>query len=230
MNEPHVFDQQGKERDWVWLEENFGAVSLERTEVPAGVTHVYRVVKLQDAEGPAVQIVNVTDADGQPLDGVQVVRSWPDAPPLPAWPSPTSMWRNQGVYGGTDGQGNIGFGMGRGDYYFPPGGGASALWVASEAGPADLMTGLGMLGGTNHRRVDVYYQLQPVDAPAPEPPQSVTPPQPEPEPEPPAEDQKPPAPKPESAPHSPPPASDEWWQELSDKLDRIIELLERRLE
>jgi hypothetical protein len=99
--------------------------------------------------------------------------------------------------------------------------------VADEAGPADLVSGLGMLGGTNHRRLDIFYQLQAVEAPAPpDDPQPVTPPDPAPTP---PDPQPVTPPDPEPVP-GPPPDSAEWWQELSDKLDRIIELLERRLE
>ncbi len=169
MENPKIFDQQGQERDWNWLISNFGAINLERAEVGEG--SVYRIVKLQDAEGPAVQVANVTDQGGQPLDGVRVVRYWPDAPPLPAWPPPTSMWHDQGVYGETNVNGDIGFGMGHGDYYFPPNGGASALWVADAKGPSDFISGLGMLGGTNHRHLDVYFQFLPAEPPPPEPPE-----------------------------------------------------------
>ena len=71
MEEPQVFDQQGKKRTWAWLTTNFGAISLERTQVPEGQTHAYRIVKLQDAQGPAVQIVNVVDQEWQPHRGHQ---------------------------------------------------------------------------------------------------------------------------------------------------------------
>lgn len=198
MELPKVFDQQGEEQDWSWLVENFGAIAIERAEVTEGVTQVYRAVKLQDAEGPAVQVVNVVDQDGIPIGDLRVVRHWPDAPPLPAWPPPTSRWQDQGVFGATNEEGNIGYGMGHGDYYFAPDGGASAVWVASEAGPSDLIHGLGMLGGTNHRHLDVYYQLENVEETPPPPP-------------------------------PPPELPDERWQAFFEKLDRIIEMLEKKV-
>ena len=180
MNDPKVYDQQGQEQDWAWLVANFGAISLERATVPAGVAQVYRIVKLQDFEGPATELVNVVNQTGKPIDGLTVVRYWPDAPTLPDWPPPTSKWRDRGVYGPTNANGDIGFGMGHGDYYFPPKGGASAVWVASQNGPSDFVGGLGMLGGTNHRHLDVYYQLTDVAEPPSPPPAPPTPPPPTP--------------------------------------------------
>jgi hypothetical protein len=214
MDRPKIYDQQGQERDWTWLIANFGAVKLERAEVAAGVDQVYRIVMIKDAEGPAVTVVNVTDPDGKPLENVRVVRYWPDAPSLPGWPPPASRWRDRGVYGGTNINGDIGFGMGRGDYFFPPSGGASALWVSDERGPSDFIEGLGMLGGTNHRHLNIYFQLQGVEAEPPEPPEPPAPPEPPTPPEPPA----PPTP--------PAPEEQENWDKLFERVDRIIELLE----
>ena len=106
-------------------------------------------------------------------------------------------WRDRGVYGGTNINGDIGFGMGRGDYFFPPNSGASSLWISDERGPSDFIEGLGMLGGTNHRHLNVYFQLQDVEAEPPSPP-----------PEPPAPEEK------------------ENWDKLFERIDRIIDLLE----
>lgn len=199
MDRPIVFDQEGQERDWDWLITHFGDVNIERAEVAEGVTQVYRVVKLQDVEGPAVQVVHVVDQSGSPLEGVDVARYWPDAPTLPDWPPPTSKWRDRGVFGQTNTEGDIGYGMGYGDYYSLPDDGLSAIWVAAtegQAAPSDLVSGLGMLGDTNHRHLNVSFQLQGVE---------VTPPPPEP---------------------PLPPLLDEQWREVFEKLDRIIALLE----
>lgn len=204
---PLIYDRQGQQRDWDWLVANFGPLSLERAEVPEEEGLVFRIVKLQGAEGPAVQVVNVADRDGIPLRDVAVVRYWPDAPELPSWSPPASTWRDRGVYGGTNQNGDIGFGMGHGDYYHPPDSGASAVWVAAENGPSDLLDGLGMLGGTNHRHLEVYYQLQKSVDPSLPPPPSPLPPPP------------PPSPPP------PPPVGD--WDALFERLDRIADVLER---
>lgn len=170
VERPRIRDQQGREQEWDWLIANFGAISLERAKVSEGVNQVYRIVRLQDSEGPAVQMVSARDQSGNPIEGITVVRHWADAPQLPKWPAPASMWRERGVYGATNMNGEIGFGMGRGDYYFAPSGGASAVWIADQAGPSDLICGLGMLGATNHRHLDIVYQLEEVDMPSPPPP------------------------------------------------------------
>lgn len=206
MSQPKIYDQQGQERDWHWLASTFGEVQLERAEAADGTGPVYRVVRLQDAEGPATQIVEVVDQAGNSLEGVKIVRHWPDAPPLPEWPAPISRWRERGVYGPTGGNGDIGFGMGHGDYYILPQSGASAVWIADEAGPSDFVGGLGMLGGTVHRHLDVYYQLQEGDVPPPPPPPPPSPPPP------------------------PPPPPEDKWEMVMEKLDRIIALLESHLE
>ena len=211
MGVPKVYDRQGQEQDWDWLIAEFGAIDLAPAEAPAGAGQVYRIVELREVVGPAVEVVHVEDEDGTPLEGIRVVRHWPDAPLLPEWSPPTSRWRDRGVFGSTNANGDIGFGMGHGDYYFPPKGGASAVWVADESGASDFITGLGMLGGTNHRHLDVHFQRRDAEGPEPSP-----------EPAPP-----PPAP-PEPAPEPPPAAPEEGdhWGQLFQRLDRIIQLLE----
>jgi hypothetical protein len=213
MNVPKVTDRQGQEQDWDWLIAEFGAIELEPAEAPAGKGQIYRIVELREVVGPAAELVHVEDQEGSPLEGIRVVRHWPDAPLLPAWPAPTSRWRDRGVFGNTNANGDIGFGMGHGDYYFPPKGGASAVWVADEGGPSDFIAGLGMLGGTNHRHVDVHFQR--TDAEVPEP-----------SPEPPTPPPAPPEPVPEPAPA--PPQEGDHWDQLFQRLDRIIKLLENR--
>ncbi len=207
MEGVRIFDKQGKERDWTWLQATFGPVRIERTEVPAGVKKVFRLVGLLEREGPAVQVVGVSDAASKPLQGVRVVRQWPDAPALPEWPSPVSRWHAKGVFGETNVNGSIGFGMGQGDYYSITNGGVSSLWIADERGPSDLISGLGMVGGTAHRHLDVYFSLQSAAAVQPsEPPEeSGTPSQPISE------------------------LTAEKWKLVLEKLDRIIDLLEKRV-
>ena len=211
MDKPKILDQQGREHDWDWLTTNFGAITLE----PAGSTSgkVFRAVKLQDAEGPAVQLVQIVDQDGNPMPGVGVVRWWPDAPQLPGWGDEVSQWRKRGVFGPTNASGNIGFGMGHGDDYLPPAGGASGVWVADVKGQSDFVSGLGMLGGTDHRHLDVFYRLVDLDVPPDELPN-----------QPPDHLPGEPTDEPPDVPPDQPPA--DRWVALFEKLDHIIELLE----
>jgi hypothetical protein len=152
-----VYDCDDQPADATWLYETFGAVAWQPRDGA-------RLVALRSREGPATLVIHVEDGAGDPLENVTVVRHWPDAPPLPA----ELQWDgtyNRGVFGPTNGEGNIGFGMGFGDYYFPPGqSGASAVWIG---GPASyLLTGLGMLGGTNHMHLDSDWVLSTAQAQA----------------------------------------------------------------
>lgn len=208
MEGVRIFDKQGKERDWTWLQATFGPVRIDRIEDLAGVKQVFRLVGLLEREGPAVQVVGVSDAENKPLKGVRVVRQWPDAPALPDWPSPVSRWHPKGVYGETNLNGSIGFGMGQGDYYSTISGGVSSLWIADERGPSDLISGLGMVGGSAHRHLDVYFSLQPVTAAKPSDPVGGA---------------KPPADPVSTL------TTEQKWQLVLQKLDLIIALLEKKV-
>jgi hypothetical protein len=243
LEDIQVVDSQGQQRDWDWLRASFGDVKITRAQPSAGETMAYRVVKVQDLAGPAVQVVKVADQDGKGLQGKVVARYWPGAPVLPKMSSAVSKWHPKGVSGKTNEEGMIGFGMGHGDYYFAPNGGASSVWVADEAGPSDLISGLGMLGGTNHRHLEVYYQLQavepvphedpeedpstsPVEPPANAPPEEgPTDPPGEPTDDPPEDPRSGP---PETPPEEPAQPSTELWRAVIDKLDLIIALLEEK--
>lgn len=213
MDLPKIYDPQGSEQDWDWLVATFGGVKLERAETAKEPGQVFRIVQLQVVEETVIQRILVLDRDGNPLAGMRVVRAWPDAPTLPGWSPPASLWHERGVYGVTNATGEIGFGMGFGDTYTPPSAGASAVWVAEDVGPSDLIDGLGMLAGERRRHLDVTFQLQDVGGKPPTPP-------------------SPPAPAPSSrptlSPESREPAGAEDWATISKKIDRILELLEQQ--
>lgn len=246
MEKPTVLDGQGQERDWEWLIGSFGAVNLERAETTADQPHAYRVVSLRDTDGPAAMVVRVVDQDDNPLEGVHVVRYWSGAPKLPHWPSPTSNWHDEGVHGPTNKNGHIGFGMGGGEYYSVPNGGPCAVWVADEAGPSDLISGLGMLDKSKHRHLNITFRLESLAEQAAPPPMPLTQ-SPEPPVQPaeapvlptdalPSEDEPstptPPQPGPPPPPPSPSALSlrEERWSQLFEKLDLVIDLLEARVE
>ena len=212
MELAEIYDLHGSEQDWDWLGAAFGGVQLQRAEAPGGAGQVFRIVRLQVVEGTAIQRVWVLDQEGNPLEGVRVVRAWPDGPSLPAWAPPASRWHERGVYGVTNSSGEIGFGMGHGDGYALPGTGTSAVWVAEDAGPSDVIDGLGMLEGERPRHLDVTFQLRDVGGEPPSPPP----------PPPPA-----PSSPPDQTPEPGPQAAEEDWAKISAKLDRILELLER---
>jgi hypothetical protein len=253
VDKPRVFDGQGQERDWEWLIGSFGAVNLERAETDADPPHAYRVASLHDTDGPAAMVVHVVDQDDNPLEGIHVVRYWSGAPKLPEWPSPVSLWQDEGVHGPTNENGDIGFGIGAGEYYSVPNGGPCAVWVADEAGPSDLISGLGMLDKSKHRHLNVTFRLEAFAEPAaphPVPPAQSSEPPAQP-PEPPVQPTEAPVqptdalpsaeepvtlPPPQLGPPSPPPSPsgsplrDERWAQLFEKLDLVIDILEARVE
>lgn len=149
-----VFDASGNEKTAAWLKAEFGDVEIRS----APAASAYRVLELRENIGPATTIVTVLDVNGQPIPNVNVVWSWPDAPV-----DATLGWDGKGVVGVTNDNGDVGFGMGKGGFYFPPAKGPHAVWITG----GDYIGGLGMLGLTNHRHLDVVYQF--VEAAPPEP-------------------------------------------------------------
>jgi hypothetical protein len=145
-----IYDYDGMtEQDWAWLEEEFGAVVLDRGNGAASV-RVLRAIT-----GPSTLTIWVEDAEGNPLADVPVVFSWPGADPLESQYYGCGL--TQGVVGETKVTGEVGFGMGTGAYYFPPDGGPHTVWVAVEG--TDCLRGMGMLGGTEHNHVDSVWVL-----------------------------------------------------------------------
>jgi hypothetical protein len=144
-----IYDLDGAERDWAWLEAMFGAVTLERGTGMASVS-VLRAV-----EGPSVLVVRIENADGDPIQSVPVVFYWPDARLLP--PEQRACGLDRGLVIASKSNGNAEFGMGPGAYYFPPAGGPHAVWVATEG--TDCLGGMGMLGGTNHIHLDSVWRM-----------------------------------------------------------------------
>lgn len=100
----------------------------------------------ENVDPGAVIVVRVEDEIGRSLGSIDVARWWPD-PGLPLLPENLATWKQQGVSGKTGGSGDIGFGMGRGDFYPPaqrPG--ASCVWPAGGEG----LAGIGMVEATSH--------------------------------------------------------------------------------
>ena len=156
---PAYYDKEGKQRDVAWLQDTFGDV-LINSAFPSEGAPVYRVVELREKEGPAALIARVLDEHGNPVAKAPVIRFWPGAPELPQWDPPPERWRSRGVVGRTNNDGDSGFGMGQGDYYDPATQqGASAMWIGAPGTHSDLVVGLGMVTATNHRHLDVTFQL-----------------------------------------------------------------------
>ena len=149
-----VFDYEGQEQDWAWLQETFGAVSIQ-----AGSGSLC-ASELRAVKDDATLMVRVLDAQGQPVEGITVVFYWPDAPALP--PELVGCFE-LGVYAATKyypdpGVGTVGFGMGPGAYYQPPAAGPHTVWVGVNG--SECVLGLGMLWGTNHYHLDPTFVVR----------------------------------------------------------------------
>lgn len=139
-----IYDCAGQITNTYWLTSTFGDVRWSEGNL----------VELRCSIGPSVLVANVRDHDSQPVENATVVLYWPDAPFLP--PELQSCGLDRGVFGPTNQNGDIGFGLGPGSYYFPPSGGPHVMWVV---GGASCLAGLGMLGLTEHQHLDSGWVL-----------------------------------------------------------------------
>lgn len=145
---PDVFDKDGARRDWDWLRSNYGNVQF----LDAGAGAKFRLARVDVTEGPATLKARVLGADGTPHASQPVANHWPD-PTLPDLRNAglKTLWQDRAVWQNTEPNGFTGFGLGPGSYIRDLGaGGPHTVWVLSPSLPSDGISGLGMLGGTNH--------------------------------------------------------------------------------
>jgi len=124
----------------------------------------YRLVAFVERVGPSNIDVFVVDEVGAPLVDIPVAFYYDSL----RTPSRPDEWYPVKVEGTTDVTGRVGFALGGGAYLDACGaGGPHAIWV-SEPGAApdttvasDLADRLGMLGGTEHRHLDLLFQRLP---------------------------------------------------------------------
>ena len=181
---PTIYDYNGNATTLEWLWDEFGDVGWQRTNPHPEAPWVFKLVELRAKCGSATLVVQVVDENNRPLEKYAVIRYFPGSPELPDFSNTTArQWTTHGVVGKTNTRGDVGFGMGQGDYYFPDNGqsGASKVYVADFDGPGDLIFGLGMLGMTEHCHIDPKFQRQakstdpPTPTPLPPTPVSPTP-------------------------------------------------------
>jgi hypothetical protein len=156
--------------DLAWLAGEYGT-SYRRAE-PARVAaapHAYRLVALAEREGPSNLDVFVVDEAGAPIADLPVAFWYSSAPDA----SRADEWYPQRVTTRTGVDGRVGFALGGGAYLAACGsGGPHAVWVTEPGAapdttiPSDVADGLGMLGGTNHRHLDLLFQRVPRGATA----------------------------------------------------------------
>lgn len=161
---PQVFDATGVQRDWTWLRERYGNVQF----LDAGAGQKFRLARVDETEGPAVIKVRVVNSDGVPQANQPVANHWPD-PNLSDLRDQglQTLWRDRAVFQYTEMSGFTGFGLGTGSYIHDlQEGGPHVVWVLSPSLPSDGMSGIGMLGGTNHKG-PLYLTFQTGEDPAP---------------------------------------------------------------
>lgn len=122
----------------------------------------WRLHALYLREGPSTVILKIWDEAGLGMGNIVVFRHWPGAPDFPEPVRPG--YHTNGVAGWTQSNGDIGFGLGTGDYIGEDGG-ASSIWPSAYPlgvnGPqyGDAIKKHGMLGGTNHFMPHPIFQL-----------------------------------------------------------------------
>ena len=169
--DPKIFSANGEEQGLSWLWANYGPVEWDQVQGAGWALVEIRedadLVRAKRApDAAAVLMVKVLGADGQPVVGEAVARWWPD-PNLPLLPEGLASYHDRGVVGHSNEAGDVGFGMGGGDAYFPPEVGASEIWLGDNSA---RMCGLGWLGGTNHFHLNLVFQWVNEDEPEPPPP------------------------------------------------------------
>ena|GEM_PF-1994443 len=140
-----VYDMNGNLRDMDWVTQTYGSWIEKAT--PGADGSIFRVVELREIEGPVTIKVWVRDSAGTPLAGVTV----------------RCFWGGEEEVKQTEEDGSASLcAMGIGSYIDPdnPGGGAYSVEIRDGV-PSDTARGLGMLGRTDHRHLDVVFQLMP---------------------------------------------------------------------
>jgi len=145
----------------------FGGALDIRTCDPLPGLKTLRLAAVCARDWGAVQLVTLLDDTGAPLINAAVGRWWPDAPQLDPFPPDcmATRWKDRAVVGWTDLNGNVGFGMGKGDC--PPG--SSACWPIHCKAPADFCGGLGWSPGREHKTAALVFVLVDDEEPPPPP-------------------------------------------------------------
>ena len=166
---PQMYDMHGIERDMDWLRSKYGNVRF----LDAGSGRKFKLTRVDETTGSALIRVLALDQAGRPVQGQPVANRWPDSslPDLTGSGSKT-LWHNRAHVQNSDSNGLTGFGLGSGSYIADLGeGGPHTLWILSSAVPSDGLTGVGMLGGTNHDGpLSLTFQVSDEGSPPPPPP------------------------------------------------------------
>lgn len=167
-----ILDQQGQSRDEAWLRSRHGNLMLWSTGDQAG----WRLVKVQEQEGPVACCVAFLNEDGTPYTPAGA-NFWYSTAPVTACTAhslPAGLTQ-QGDTGAANNDGIVGFALSGDSWYLPPGErGPYAVWpcVGSD-NDIDVLWGLGMPRNpdgsyTDHRHLNLWYRWT-EEEPEPEP-------------------------------------------------------------
>jgi hypothetical protein len=153
-----VYDWDGVEKDWGWLQETYGNVRV--IEAAAGANSAaFRLKEIHVSHAEATLQVGSFNANGTARQGDHVCNTWPGIVVDPKHgnvdlrgdPSLKTVYRPIACVQSTDVNGQTGFGLGTGSYIQDmAAGGPNAVWITSPSYPSDVVDGIGMLGGTPH--------------------------------------------------------------------------------
>jgi len=166
---PIVYDMNGSERNMEWLRSKYGNLVY----LDAGETDKYELVRIDETEGIALIKVRVLGAAGGTQSGAYVANHWADdALPALDGGGHQTLWQARALVQATDNRGLSGFGLGTGSYIRDLlVGGPHTLWVLDQDLPSDGLSGVGMLGGTNHHGpLTLTFRATKGTVPAPAPP------------------------------------------------------------
>jgi len=153
-----IYDKNGVERTWSWVESNYGQVEVYHAPPKVEAGYVFRLKTVRETEGPAVVIATI-DSDPSGDGSLVPVQEnvgfyWPDPEEPISTASYQSRWMEYvGARQKTGPDGETGFGLGGGSYYLPPDLGPHWMWVLSEEFCSDALANFGMLANTNHRGI-----------------------------------------------------------------------------
>lgn len=157
-----VYDHHGKKRNLAYLRGRYGDFAIQ--EPPEGEGPAFKVSALRErVNAEATLVVRVIDAAKEPIEGLRVAWYWPAAPEDagagPKGTLPRGVQPKRAVSGKTDRDGEIGFGMGLGAYYWPDREetGPYATWIHGPETHSDVVYGLGMVAATGHNHMDIEF-------------------------------------------------------------------------
>ena len=163
-----VLDASGNEKTWDWVLREFGPLDVREADpiLVDGQLQKVALVQVQEQYGPANCNVHLFDINGRPVQGIMAAWWYSTAPDLPNIPPPTTVWEPRADYGPTNSEGVIGFALSEDGYYYWPDQnhiGPYGTWILAPGHPSDGLFGLGMIAGTDHRHLNVWFQVVAVE-------------------------------------------------------------------